>query len=110
MASAEPSRAIGVPSRATWRRFRSLAALPAPKPAVLAAIAVGGVAAAATTLALALSNGEVDHVAIRVFLNDWITINYIGAGLIAWWRRPDSPWGAKTRSRTESVRFAGRSN
>jgi signal transduction histidine kinase len=93
MATAEPSRAIGVPSRAAWRRFRSLAALPAPKPAVLAAIAVAGVAAAATTLALALMNGQVDHVGIRVFLNDWITLNYIGAGLIAWWRRPDSRFG-----------------
>lgn len=72
---------------------RSLAALPAPKPAVLAAFAVAGVAAAATTLALGLTNDEVDHGAIRVFLNDWITLNFIGAGLIAWWRRPDSLGG-----------------
>jgi signal transduction histidine kinase len=67
--------------------------LPAPKPAVLAAIAVAGVAAAATTLALGLANSEVDHVGMRVFLNDWITLNYILAGLIAWWRRPDSRFG-----------------
>jgi signal transduction histidine kinase len=93
MAIAGPSRAIGVPSRAAWRRFRSLAALPPPKPLVLAAIGVAGVAAAATTLALGLTNNEVDHVGIRVFLNDWITLNYIGAGLIAWWRRPDSRFG-----------------
>jgi signal transduction histidine kinase len=93
MATAEPSRAIGVPSRAAWHRFRSLAALPAPKRAVLAAIAVAGVAAGATTLALGLMNDEVDHVGIRVFLNDWITLNYIGAGLIAWGRRPDSRFG-----------------
>jgi signal transduction histidine kinase len=93
MATAEPSRAIGVPSRAAWHRFRSLAALPAPKPAVLAAIAVAGVAAGATTLALGIMNDEVDHVGVRVFLNDWITLNYIGAGLIAWWRRPDSRFG-----------------
>jgi signal transduction histidine kinase len=93
MATAEPSRAIGLPSRAAWHRFRSLAALPAPKPAVLAAIAVAGVAAGATTLALGIMNDEVDHVGVRVFLNDWITLNYIGAGLIAWWRRPDSRFG-----------------
>jgi signal transduction histidine kinase len=93
MATAEPSRAIGVPSRAAWHRFRSLAALPPPKPAVLVVIAVAGVAAAVATLALGLANSEVDHVGIRVFLNDWITLNYIGAGLIAWWRRPDSRFG-----------------
>jgi signal transduction histidine kinase len=93
MATAEPSQGIGTSSRIARIPFRSLAALPAPKPAVLAAIAVAGVAAAATTLALALTNNEVDHVAIRVFLNDWITLNYIGAGLIAWWRRPESRFG-----------------
>jgi signal transduction histidine kinase len=93
MATAEPSQGIGASSRIARIPFRSLAALPAPKPAVLAAIAVAGVAAAATTLALGLTNDEVDHVAIRVFLNDWITLNYIGAGLIAWWRRPDSRFG-----------------
>jgi signal transduction histidine kinase len=93
MATAEPSQGVGAAWRIARIPFRSLAALPAPKPAVLAAIAVAGVAAAATTLALALTNNEVDHVAIRVFLNDWITLNYIGAGLIAWWRRPESRFG-----------------
>jgi signal transduction histidine kinase len=93
MATAEPSQGVGASSRVAWVPFRSLAVLPAPKPAVLAAIAVAGVAAAATTLALGLTNNEVDHVGIRVFLNDWITLNYIGAGLIAWWRRPDSRFG-----------------
>jgi len=94
MATAEPSRqGIGAPSRTTWSRFSSDGALRAPKPAVLAAIALAGVAAAATTAALGLSNGEVDHVGTRVFLNDWITLNYILAGLIAWWRRPDRRFG-----------------
>jgi signal transduction histidine kinase len=93
MATAEPSQGVGAAWRIARIPFRSLAALPAPKPAVLVAIAVAGVAAAATTLALALTNNEVDHVAIRVFLNDWITLNYIGAGLIAWWRRPESRFG-----------------
>jgi hypothetical protein len=93
MATAEPSRGIGASSRIAQIPFRSLAALPASRLAALAAIAVAGVAAAATTLALGLTNDEVDHVAIRVFLNDWITLNFIGAGLIAWWRRPDSRFG-----------------
>jgi signal transduction histidine kinase len=93
MATAEPSQGVGAAWRIARIPFRSLAALPAPKPAVLAAIAVAGVAAAATTLALALTNDQLDHVGVNVFLNDWITLNYIGAGLIAWWRRPDSRFG-----------------
>jgi signal transduction histidine kinase len=65
----------------------------APKLLVLWVIGLAGVVAATTTAALGLANDEVDHVWIRVFLNDWITLNYIVAGLIAWWRRPDSRFG-----------------
>ncbi len=93
MATAEPSRAIGARSRGVWRPLSSRAALWAPRPAVLAALACAGVAVAGATLVLALANGEVDHVGVRVFLNDWLTLNFIGAGLIAWWRRPDSRFG-----------------
>src|SRR6266542_2904892 len=94
MASAEPSRQrIGVPSRTIWSPFSPYGPLRAPRPTVLAAIAFAGVAAAATTVALGLTNNELDHVGIRAFLNDWLTLNYIGAGLIAWWRRPDSRFG-----------------
>src|SRR5215207_7951440 len=94
MATAEPSRqGIGAPSRTAWSPFSSDGALRAPKPAVLAAIALAGVAAAATTVALGLSNDKVDHVGIRAFLNDWLTLNFILAGLVAWWRRPDSRFG-----------------
>jgi signal transduction histidine kinase len=94
MATAERSRqGIGARSRTAWSPFSSHGALRAPKPTVLATIAFAGVAAAATTVALGLTNGQVDNVGIRVFLNDWITLNFIGAGLIAWWRRPDSRFG-----------------
>src|SRR6266536_2207994 len=93
MANAEPFRqAIGA-SRTRWRPFGADASPWAPNPAMLAAIAFAAIAAAAATLALGLANDEVDHVGIRVFLNDWITLNFIGAGLIAWWRRPDSHFG-----------------
>ena len=65
-----------------------------PKPSLLSVPSASvGLAAAGTTVALGVANEEVDHVAIRVFLNDWITLNFIGAGLIAWWRRPDSRFG-----------------
>jgi signal transduction histidine kinase len=94
MATAEPSsQGIGASSRIARIPFRSLAALPAPTPAVLVAIAVAGVAAASATLVLALTSPGADHIAIRVSLDDWVTLNYIGAGLIAWWRRPDSRFG-----------------
>jgi len=65
----------------------------APSLVTLWAIALAGAVAAAATVTLGLMNDEVDHVGIRVFLNDWITVNYIAAGLIAWWRRPDSRFG-----------------
>jgi signal transduction histidine kinase len=93
MATAGPSHGVGVLSRTAWSPFSSYGARRPPKPTLLAAIASAGVAAAATTAALGLTNDEVDHVGIRVFLNDWITFNYIVAGLIAWWRRPDSRFG-----------------
>jgi signal transduction histidine kinase len=64
-----------------------------PELHVLWAIGLAGVVAAATTVALGLTNEEVDHVGIRAFLNDWITLNFILAGLVAWWRRPDSRFG-----------------
>jgi len=64
-----------------------------PKLLAVWAIGIAGVLAAATTVALGLANDELDDVWIRVFLNDWLTLNYICAGLIAWWRRPESRFG-----------------
>ena len=94
MATADPSpQRIGVLSRSAWSPSRAYGARLPPKPAVLVAIALAGVGAAATTVALGLANDELDHVAIRAFLNDWITLNFILAGLVAWWRRPDSRFG-----------------
>jgi signal transduction histidine kinase len=65
----------------------------APTLLLLWAVGLAGVVAAATTVALGATNDEVDHVGIRAFLNDWITLNFILAGLVAWWRRPDSRFG-----------------
>jgi signal transduction histidine kinase len=64
-----------------------------PKALALWAVGVAGAAAAAATAALGLTNAEVDSAGVRVFLNDWITLNFIAAGLVAWWRRPDSRFG-----------------
>jgi signal transduction histidine kinase len=94
MATAEPSP-LGVSvSSPTLSGPRSPYGGPAiPSPAFLVAVGVAGLVAAATTVAVGVTNDELDHVGIRVFLIDWITLNFIGAGLIAWWRRPDSRFG-----------------
>jgi signal transduction histidine kinase len=58
---------------------------------LVGAIALVGCAAPARSVALALTSNDVDLV--RVGLLDWITVPYIIAGLIAWWRRPESRLG-----------------
>ena len=62
-----------------------------PRLSVLWTVAAAGVATAACALALALANDEVSG--IQILLLEWITIPYIAAGLVAWWRRPDSRLG-----------------
>ena len=52
-----------------------------------------GAAAAGSTIALAHAIEHVpDPVTLAVVVN-WIVLPYIGAGLIAWWRRPQSRFG-----------------
>jgi len=58
---------------------------------LVGAIAVAGCAAPARSVALALTSNDVDPV--QAGLLDWITVPYILAGLIAWWRRPESRLG-----------------
>jgi signal transduction histidine kinase len=62
-----------------------------PSLRLLRVIAVAGLVTAACSLALALTNDGVTGV--QVVLLEWISIPYIVAGLIAWWRRPDTRLG-----------------
>jgi signal transduction histidine kinase len=62
-----------------------------PRPLVLRTVAIAGLLTAAGSLALALTNDGVSG--IQVALLEWISIPYIAAGLVAWWRRPDSRLG-----------------
>src|SRR5213592_862455 len=62
-----------------------------PRLSVLRAVAVAGLATAAGSIALGLTNDGVSG--IQVALLEWISIPYIAAGLVAWWRRPDSRLG-----------------
>ena len=62
------------------------------------AIAVVGCAAAAYSFVAALRNPLVGHelgepLVVAVLAN-WLTVSYILCGLFAWWRRPDSRFGA----------------
>jgi signal transduction histidine kinase len=65
----------------------------APKPLVLWSLALAGCAAAACSFALALASDHVNEPGLQAALMDWITLPYILAGVIAWWRRPDSRFG-----------------
>ena len=65
----------------------------APRPSVLWSIALVGLAAAATSVALALNSDHVNEPGLQAALLDWITLPYILAGLVAWHRRPESRFG-----------------
>src|SRR5215468_3382483 len=77
MATAVPSDLL----QAERRRARS----PVPATAALA------VAAAAASLVFAFAAGSPDPV--QVFLMEWVAVPYVVAGVIAWWRRPESQLG-----------------
>ncbi len=85
--------------RPEWSRMATPYAAPlvvadAPQPprlSVLRAVAAAGLATAGCALGLALANDDVSG--LQIALLEWISIPYIAAGLIAWWRRPDSRLG-----------------
>jgi signal transduction histidine kinase len=64
-----------------------------PGPVLLAAIGVATVAACTGAVLLA-SDAEVYRPHLRVLLLGWTTLPFIGAGVVAWRRRPDSRFGA----------------
>jgi signal transduction histidine kinase len=74
-----------------WRRATPVAGV--PNAAVLAALAVAGCAAAASSFALALASDDVSEPRLQGALMAWMILPYILAGLLAWWRRPESRFG-----------------
>ena len=71
----------------------------------VAAAAILGALTAATSLVFALTlSGPTP---IRVFLIEWISVPYLVAGSIAWWRRPDSRLGPLMVAGGTASAFAG---
>jgi hypothetical protein len=60
---------------------------------VLWLIAALGVAAATAAVALSLASDHVSAPGITGALMAWITLAYVFAGLVAWWRRPGNRLG-----------------
>ena len=68
-----------------------------PRPAAIWALALGGLAAAASSLTFALTNdaigSDLGEPLVLALLSVWITVSYVLCGLLAWWHRPGSRFG-----------------
>ena len=60
---------------------------------MLWALALAGCVGAAVAVALAFESDHLTEPGLRAALLDWIVLPYILAGLVAWWRRPQSRFG-----------------
>jgi signal transduction histidine kinase len=60
---------------------------------VLYGLALAGFAAAGVSVTLALTSDHVPEPGVRAGLLVWIVLPYVLAGLVAWWRRPESRFG-----------------
>jgi signal transduction histidine kinase len=64
-----------------------------PKPLVLLGTALVGCAAAGFSVVSALTSDRVREPEVQAALIVWVILAYVLAGVIAWWRRPDSRLG-----------------
>ena len=64
-----------------------------PRSSVLWAIAVAGLAAAGCTVLVALTSDHIREPGVHAGLQVWGMLAFILAGLVAWWRRPESRFG-----------------
>jgi signal transduction histidine kinase len=78
---------------ASWRLARAPAPGAPPGAVLLIALGLATVAASAAAVALAYSGQQVYQRELRLVLLGWTTVPFIGAGMIAWRRRPDSRFG-----------------
>jgi signal transduction histidine kinase len=64
-----------------------------PKRIVLWTVALAGVLAAASSVLLALASDHVSEPGVHGALQAWGLLGYVLAGVVAWWRRPESRFG-----------------
>jgi signal transduction histidine kinase len=56
-------------------------------------LALAGCAATVVVTALAYQSDHLEEPGVRAALVDWVVLPYVLAGVIAWWRRPQSRFG-----------------
>ncbi|HSE81466.1 MAG TPA: hypothetical protein VLA87_07180, partial [Gaiellaceae bacterium] len=64
-----------------------------PKPLALLAFVLAGCAAAGFSVLSALTRDHVREPEVQAALVVWVVLAYVLAGVIAWWRRPESRLG-----------------
>ncbi len=64
-----------------------------PRPAVLVGIVLAGLAASGISILVGLTSDHLREPGVHVALQVWGTLAYVIAGVVAWWRRPESRFG-----------------
>jgi len=68
-------------------------AIGAPRADVLAAIVVAALAAASCTVLVAVTSDHISEPGVHAGLQVWGILSFVLAGVVAWWRRPESRFG-----------------
>jgi signal transduction histidine kinase len=64
-----------------------------PSAAVLCGVVVAGLAGAACTILLTLTSDHIPEPGVHAGLAVWGILGFVLAGVVAWWRRPESRFG-----------------
>src|SRR6478672_7503587 len=65
----------------------------APRAAVLWTVVAAGVVAASCTALLTLTSDHISEPGVHAALQVWGMLGFVLAGVVAWWRRPESRFG-----------------
>jgi signal transduction histidine kinase len=79
--------AAEIAPRASERFVRS------PRPTVLVGIVLAALAASACTVLLAVTSDHIREPGVHAGLQVWGLLGFVLAGVVAWWRRPESRFG-----------------
>jgi signal transduction histidine kinase len=64
-----------------------------PRPSLLVGIVLAGVAASACAVLLAVTSDHIPEPGVHAALQVWGLLGFVVAGVVAWWRRPESRFG-----------------